>query len=151
MANIYAYKILVKGKKNNCYALLGAMPKADDYEIIKEVENPDEDAEYALYFSCSCKWTVDAYTKDDNKTPVITDDELPLDPYEAENFGDKFYGVSLRSKSRILDVEIFCNSVDIDEPIEVYSEHYISGTSDYVDYEDMPEELKLDGYEEYAD
>ena len=148
MANICEYKVYVKGKKTACYAFLGAMPQLEDYEILMRKESPESGVEFGLSFVCCCKWAVDAYTHEDNETSVVKSEDIPTDITEAIKFGEKFYPVNLRSKSRILDVEVYCVSIDLDDPIELYADYIVSGVTDYtVEYEDFPEEIKMPEYE----
>ena len=141
MANICEYHILVKGKKNACYALYGSI-NAYEEKWIKEESGTQDD--YEIVFSGSCKWDIDAYTHSDNSGMV----EIPEDPSDAAEFGERVASdINLQDKSRIFHVEIWCNSCDIDEP-ELFSYHYKDGEFIETPYKDMPEEIEMD---EYAD
>ena len=147
MANICEYKVLVKGKRGACYAFIGAMPQYDDYTVIKTETNPDEEHDFAIYFNCCCKWSVDAYAKDDDDTPVVNPDEIPNDISEAVEYGRDLYSASFKSKTRILGVDAICVSLDIDEPCDIYVEHYDCGDSILTYYSDLPDELKMSEFE----
>lgn len=142
MANICEYHVLVKGAKNACHALFGGLPVLDGKWITAETGS---DNDCTIVFWGSCKWSVDSYTGPYTGPEKLT---IPEDPDEAETFGEGFWGVTLQEKSRLFGVEVWCNSVDIDDPIVIISEHYYSGESRLVRYEDMPREIAMD---EYAD
>ena len=57
-ANYCDYKVIVKGRRNACYAFFGSMSCLDDKSI---VEATGTDAACTLRFAGSCKWSVDAY------------------------------------------------------------------------------------------
>lgn len=144
MANICEYHILVRGRRNACHALFGGQSVLDEKWITNE-SGSDEDC--SLVFQGTCKWYVDAYTSPYLGSPELT---IPADPQDAELFGEGFWGVSLQEKSRLFDVEVWCNSIDIDSPVAIFSNHYICGESNDVSYEDMPQEIVLPHYLEAA-
>ena len=142
MANICEYHVLVKGAKNACHALFGGLPVLDDKWITAETGSDDG---CTIVFQGTCKWSVDSYTGPYSGPEKLT---IPEDPDEAETFGEGFWGVTLQEKSRLFGVEVWCNSVDIDDPVAIICEHYISGENKTSFYEDMPREIAMD---EYAD
>lgn len=135
MANICKYKVIVKGKKNACYAFYGSMSSLDNKDIVDE-EGTNEN--YTLRFEGDCKWSVDSYCEPwDGEYPV----ELPEDAedalYEAE---DKYWYKTVRDRSRMFAVEVLCCSADVDYPVQEYFEHYICGNDAGGE---CPDELKV--------
>ena len=135
MANICKYKVIVKGRKNACYAFLGSMSVLDGKEIVEE---SGADMNYTLRFEGTCKWAVDAYcTPWDGEFPVI----LPEDADEAMAVAEeKYWYNTVKERSKMFEVEVLCNSADIDESICEEFEHYSNGIS--VPGE-CPEELSI--------
>lgn len=132
MANDCYYKMIVKGKKNACYAFMGGQHRY--YQDIEREEGTNED--YEIMFSGSCKWTVDQYTEDyTGKTPV----EIPDDPEKAEEEAGNNAGYNIRSRSAMYNVEVMCNSHDEFESDCQY-EHYKNGRPVA---SDVPEELRF--------
>ena len=145
MANICKYHIKVKGAKNACYALFGGMNVLDD-KWIEEEHGTDSD--YTMVFQGDCKWAVDMYTEPyDNPTEI----PIPDGSDAAEEFGNDFRGVTLKDKSKLFHVEVWCNSVDIDDPMGISCEHYLFGEIDHIRYADMPDEIKMEEYEEFGE
>lgn len=125
MANICEYKMIVKGKKNACYAFFGSMAVYDDKTIERESGTADD---YELLMHGYCKWDVDSYCKTDydGECPV----KLPDDPYEAMQEGvDKYLYYTVQEHSRMFDVEVQCCYADIDEAMGDSYEHYKSGVA----------------------
>ena len=119
MANICLYKIKVIGKKISCYALIDMMPLYDgEKEIIEESGN---DNNYTLIFSGTCKWDVNSYTKEIKDLKVASDEEI-----KNVKDGD-YWGMTLKDKSKYLDVDIYCNSKDIEDSTYAIYQHYCSG------------------------
>ena len=145
MANICVYKIQVCGKKNACYALFGSINMLEDKEILEESGTDDE---YLLAFKSACKWSVDQYTEQDDSPKA---EDIPENEDDAIKYGERYTGVPLSDKSRIFDVEVWCNSIDIDDPVELYNNHYIAGEEQYTEYEDMPKSIEMDEYIEMMD
>ena len=74
MANICLYKILVKGPKRACYALIDMMPLYScEKEILREEGTDDQ---FELVFLGDCKWSVSAYTEWDNTLGPFTPDRI---------------------------------------------------------------------------
>lgn len=125
MANCCAYKVIVKGRKNACYAFFGSM-SAMDYKDISLEEGTDECC--ILHFDGNCKWHVDCYCKPWlGDTPVA----LPEDAEDAYQKAEEDYWYhTVQDRSRMFAVEVWCNSADIedyvDKPNEIF-EHYICG------------------------
>ena len=142
MADICEYKAKVVGKKNACYATFGSFPFMDSKTIEKEYGT---ETDYTLFLHGYCKWTVDQYASDyDGPKDIV----IPEDPDEAAKFGAEYHGTTVRSCSELFNVEIWCNSADIDAPDGVFSEHYISGESDdSITYKEMPREIEMDEYQ----
>ena len=84
-------------------------------------EEHGTDSEYTMVFQGDCKWAVD--------------------------YGD----TPLKEKSELFHVEVWCNSIDIDEPMGIFCEHYLLGEKDRIRYADMPDEIKMEEYEEYGE
>ncbi|MCR4805733.1 MAG: hypothetical protein K5981_08800 [Clostridia bacterium] len=143
MANICEYKIVVKGKKNACYAFLGSTPQMD-YRDIQEEGGTDDD--YMIRFEGDCKWAIDCYCEPYNGEAPI---KLPADSHEAFMLGnDDYWFKTVKDRSRIFAVEVICNSADIEDynpkygPYNIY-EHYVCGEK--VE-DECPEILKITGY-----
>jgi hypothetical protein len=127
VANCCSYKVIVKGKKNACYAFFGSMPCMDGKQISREFGT---DENYTVKFNGGCKWSVDAYcTPWQGNFPV----KLPEDAKEACNEAwEKYRDKSVQERSKMFEVEVMCNSADIDDYDpefglgELY-EHYING------------------------
>ena len=123
MANFCEYKMIVKGKKNARYAFVGAMAALDEKVIEKESGTDDN---YQLFFTGSCKWSVDSYCKTEyeGECPV----ELPEDAIDAREEGEENYWYyTVQEHSRMFDVEVQCCSADVDDPMGDWYEHYKSG------------------------
>lgn len=127
MANICSYKVIVKGKKNACYAFFGSMPCYDDKYILEE-EGTNESC--TVRFDGNCKWSVDSYCNPwTGGFPVI----LPDDPDEAmEEAENKYWYNTVQERSKMFGVEVWCNSADVEDydpdegPYQIF-EHYING------------------------
>jgi len=143
MANICEYKVIVKGKKNACYAFYGSMSSLNNKLIIEE-EGTDE--EYLMKFQGDCKWSVDAYCEPwDGEFPVLLPEDFSDACSKAE---DDYWYKTVRDRSKMFEVEVWCNSADVDFPVQEYFEHYINGENAGGI---CPEELKVieatdDGY-----
>ncbi len=149
MANYCKYNVIVKGKKNACYAYFGSMSCLETKDIIEE-EGTDED--YLIKYTGYCKWSVDSYcTPWEGEFPVI----LPEDADEAYQAGEELYWYNtVQERSKMFEVEVMCNSADIEDydvhPHELF-EHYINGEdvgSDYSGcnaYNLCPSELRIFG------
>lgn len=137
MANICKYKVIVKGKRNACMAFFGSMPCLDD-KWINSDEGTNENCK--IFFEGDCKWSVDFYCKSwSDKFPV----DLPEDMDEALQFAEEnywYYTVSDRSK--MFNVEVLCNSADIDDYMGSNFEHYINGEQIF---DSCPKELDIAG------
>lgn len=142
MANYCDYKVIVKGKKNACYAFFGSMSCVEEKWIVEE---GGTDEAYTIQFEGNCKWAVDAYcTPWDGEFPVI----LPEDADEAMAVAEeKYWYNTVKERSKMFEVEVWCNSADVEDydpnmgPFEIF-EHYINGES--VGGE-CPDELHIDG------
>lgn len=119
MANICLYKVKVCGKKINCYKLIDMMPLYSWEKDILFEDGTDEN--FTLIFTGGCKWGVDRYTKDYKDLLPYTDEEVS----KIED-GDG-WDYCLKNKSTLLDVDIYCNSKDIDDMGYAYYEHYNRG------------------------
>ena len=141
MANICEYRVKVKGRKNACYAFYGSMSCMD----YKEVDNESGSGNsFTLMFSGNCKWSVDSYCKEwDGECPV----NLPADPEAAYNEAEeKYWYKTVQDRSKMFDLEVWCNSCDIDgDPDIAIYEHYKNGEP-IVD--ELPEELEIEGTSE---
>lgn len=139
MANICLYKIMVKGTEKACNFLAEAMPQYNDsFEILTEEGTPED---FTLVFQGDCKWSVDAYTKPMADPKPWTEAELDAtDPYDH-------WCTTLKDKSILLDCEILCVSMDIDDGEEPLYEHWNRGQLIYGS--DFPEiiEITADDYD----
>jgi hypothetical protein len=132
------YKIMVKGRKRACYALVDMMPLYSwEKEFLRE-EGTNED--YTLVFLGACKWGIDYRTVPMANPVPFTEDEL-----NAVQDGDH-WGTTLKDKSVLLDCEIFCNSKDIDDGSWSIFEHYNRGK---VVADECPQELHIKRGREY--
>ncbi len=124
MANICEYKVKVKGKKNSCYAFYGSMPKCEDSNILIE---DGSDELYMMLFTGGCKWDVDAYCEHwKGDFPVI----LPEDPDEAmDEANEKYMYRTVRERSKMFEVEVWCLSSDEGGSFIDLLDHYINGES----------------------
>jgi hypothetical protein len=157
MANICQYKAKVKGKRNACYAFFGSMSCSDGKWINEENGTDDETI---LIFEGYCKWSVDCYCKPwKGAFPVEIPDNYNQAYEEAEN---KYWYHTVQERSKMFDVEVWCYSVDTDDPYafleglddiadEILAdlgdmplglyEHYDSGKEIH---DDCPEEIKFE-------
>ncbi len=136
MADICDYKIIVKGKKNACYAFYGATPAYNVKEIIKESGTEDK---YTLQFSGDCKWMIDSYCEPwSGPFPV----EIPEDFNEAMNKGEfEYCDILMQDRSKVFNVEVYCISINTD---------YINmGGEDFDDEDYDDEDVDYDFAEEY--
>jgi len=115
MANICKYKVIVKGKKNACYAFFGSMAAYNCKDIVSESGTDDN---FTLFFTGDCKWSVDSYCKPwEGEFPV----KLPEDPYEAMLEAErKYWYKTVQEHSKMFDVEVKCNSGDIEGDYSKY-------------------------------
>ena len=135
MANCCAYKVLVCGKKNACYAFFGSMSSMDSKSIVEE---HGSDSNYTLRFEGNCKWSVDSYcTPWSGDIPV----ELPDNAVEAQQVAEtKYLYNTVQERSKMFEVEVFCNSADIEDFLGEIFEHYINGQDKGGE---CPEELRI--------
>jgi hypothetical protein len=131
MGDTCVYKILVKGKKKNCYKLIDMIPNS--YLIIIKENGSDDNFE--LIFSGECTWSIDAYTNDNLRPKPYTDEEI-------EEIEEGFcWNIPLKGKSIILNCEILCNSRDVDDGYSVEDfVHYNKGKKVK---DKCPEELRI--------
>lgn len=142
MANICSYKAIVKGKKNACYAFIGSMPSLEGIAIISEEESEEI---CTVQFEGDCKWAVDAYCDKPwaGSFPVTIPEAVDAALEDGEL---KYMYHTVKERSKMFEVEVWCNSADIEDydeevgPIEIY-EHYING--ELVEGE-CPEELHIE-------
>lgn len=134
MANICKYKVIVKGKRNACMAFYRSMACMEQY--IHSDEGTSKNC--TIFFEGSCKWEVDAYCKSWNgKFPV----DLPETEDEAYKLAQKNYWYyTVLDRSKMFNVEVLCNSADMDDYTGSHFEHYINGKRVYDAY---PDELKV--------
>ncbi len=114
----------------------------DDKYVLKEEE---DNGIWTVRFDGDCKWSVDSYCEPWNGDSPVT---LPEDPDEAmSEANDKYWYITVQERSKMFEVEVWCNSADIegydpDEgPNEIF-EHYINGESAGGN---CPEELHIEG------
>lgn len=125
MADDCNYKIIVKGKKNACFAFYHSTNAYIDAKDIVEENGTDDD--YALCFEGSCRGGLDAYcTPIRNAKPV----KIPENIEEIEDFAMNYLGITPKSRSKVFEVEILCNwYIDgyEEEPGCRGFEHYLNG------------------------
>jgi len=146
VANICEYKVIVKGKKNACYAFMGSMSNFGGKEEDEWVPSKKDPTTGKLIFHGDCKWSVDSYcTPFDGKKPV----ELPEDFREAEQAGEDLYWYNtVQERSEMFQVEVQCNSADIEDydpeygPDQIY-EHYKKGMQCKDCWGDPPKSLRI--------
>lgn len=130
--------MIVKGKKSACYAFYEGQHWIDCKDV--DVESGSDD-EYILQFSGNCKWSVDQYCSEyGGDCPV----ELPNDIEGAKQVSDDLqaWQYTVKSKSKMFNVEVMCNSCDIEgDPYVAFYEHYLNGEPIA---SDLPEELAFD-------
>ncbi len=137
MANVCAYKVIVKGKRNACMAFFGSMPCLDDKSINSDT-GTDENC--TIFFVGDCKWSVDSYCSNwEGDFPV----EIPENPDDAYELAEeRYHGITVRERSKMFNVEVICNSADIEDYFGETYEHYINGTEIS---DNCPEELDIAG------
>ena len=86
------YKILVKGNKLSCFALMGSIFSFSDKMFIK-AEGGDED--FSIYFQGECLSNVDFSTVEDNNEPLFNKNLFSNNVWNASDFGRKYMGISL--------------------------------------------------------
>ena len=122
MANICEYRVIVKGRKNACYAFFGSMSCCEE-KIIDDESGSNED--FAMRFHGWCKWDVDCYcTPWEGEFPVTLPEDFEKARDEAE---EQYWYNTVKERSKMFDVEVWCNSADIDDPMFDYFEHYKNG------------------------
>ncbi len=141
MANVCEFHMIVKGKKNACYAFYEGQNNYEKW--IEEEDGTDE--EYTMQFFGTCKWSVDQYCGDySGECPV----ELPDDLDEAIEFVQEMevWDYNVESRSRMFSVEVMCNSRDAEgDPEHAYYQHYKNGKPVK---SRIPSELEFEGTEE---
>ena len=153
MADTCKYKVIVKGKKNACYAFYGSTPFLYDKSIISEKGTDDK---YEMHFQGNCKYAIDMYC---HENPNVAPVELPADYKEAQQKGiDDYMYNTVQNRSILFDLEVQCNSMNVDAIWEIFEspddidedvaqdelgeyEHYKSGKP--VNSK-MPKKLKID-------
>lgn len=131
MANFCEYHVIIRGKKNNCYAFAGALPLLEAPVFEREVDYGDY---FEIWISASCKWTVRAYLNEPNDLFV----EVPEDPQEAYVYGvNNLNGVSYTALTKKLDLDVRFAECDIDDYYGVVQYHFNKGTEEY-DWSDEP-------------
>lgn len=146
------YVIIVKGKKNACYAFMGSQ-NAWERKILSKTGTEDD---YTLRFAGSCNYYLDGGCEPwkENNLPV-----LPADYQQAYDKAEKYIAYDIQSRSKMFNVEVLKNELDIDSALEygedpdqlemelVYSgvvgnlEHYINGESVAMSEDECPDEL----------
>lgn len=104
MANSCDFEIRIKGRRGNALLLAHSIPGRNsiDYE-----HGTDDD--YEIHVSGECKWSVNfAVTDDWDGSEIDIDLNTPPEE-EVRQLGEKFYGYSLRAKSRVLECEVMAH------------------------------------------
>ena len=153
MADICNYKIIAKGKKNACFAFMHSMNRYDDFDIIEEKGTEDD---FYLLFENSCKYALDCYCEPQKNVQPVEIPEVFGENKEfesIEDFGECFIGCTAQDRSKMFNVEVFCNwIVDCyEDPDGGCYEHYLNGEEIF---DDRPAELEFEDYsccDEYDD
>ena len=124
MANLVKYQVLVKGTKLACETLPMLLPAAGDSLDILREEGTDTD--YSMLFSNVCNWSVASGSASTRRRKPFTQEELKAIEYNC------YY--TLKDLSRLLDCEIFCAEVDIDDPRCWGRYHYCRGKATRVEF-----------------
>lgn len=127
MANVCDYKMVVKGRKSSCYAFVAGQNWLD-YKEIEYEEGTDED--YEVYFTGTCKWSVDAYCGEyTDSCPVKIPDNLKTKAEVDEWCSETFHaGYNVKSRSKMFSVDVQCNSRCTEgDPETAYYIHYKNG------------------------
>lgn len=138
MANSCGYEIHVKGTKKSALFLAAMLPTYDSKDITHE-EGTDE--EYIVWVEGNCKWALD-YACSEKSDVKIDLDALTLDDVQNDELGVKYWYLTMRQKSEVLNVEILAHSWSKESEFECY-EHYKEGCllDSKKDTHDIPEEL----------
>lgn len=120
------------------------MPVLEEITIHKESGTDDD---YAIRFNGYCKWSVDAYCDIwVEEYPIVLPEDFKEAYAEAQS---KYMYKSVQDCSKMFNVEVLCNSADIDDydpengPNEMF-DHYINGVQ--VFGEERPKELRIGGW-----
>lgn len=141
MADICDFKVIVKGKKNACYAFYYSTKYLEYKEILDESGTDDS---YNLFFEGSCKWGMDMYcVPEDNPQPV----EIPEDFDELEDFGIGYYSSTVKDRAVLFGLEVLCNWT-----VEGYEEELGEGNFEHYKgaeeiYDECPQKLLFDCYD----
>ena len=122
MANSCGYEIHVKGTKKAALFLAAMLPTYDSKDITHE-EGTDE--EYIVWVEGNCKWALD-YACSEKSDVKIDLDALTLDDVQNDELGVKYWYLTMRQKSEVLNVEILAHSWSKESEFECY-EHYKEG------------------------
>lgn len=108
MANRCMYKMVVRGKKNACYAFY-----AGQLHYVQDINyEGGSDENYKIRFSGECKWTVDSYCVRYDGEPV----ELPEDCDEAMKYAKEVGNINVEGRAKMYSVSVIYNSTDLDDP-----------------------------------
>ena len=109
MSEMCSFAMLVRGKKNSCYAFVGS-GSYEDYEIdsAKEVE----DGLFELSLSGAAKGSLDGGwpKKWNGEMPGA----VPEDAEKALEFGFNYCGYTVKDRSKMFGVEVWANSGILD-------------------------------------
>jgi hypothetical protein len=147
--NDACYRIQVRGKKNACYAFLGAISGVDTTKVIfQHGTNEDFIIVFAGWFTADSSRHLHESWEGD--CPV----KLPESNIESLMLGhDTYYMYSTQDLSAMFNVEVWCNSGRLDKPAELYGinfspfhlpisiyHHFINGIESD---DDCPETIKF--------
>lgn len=105
MANRCMYKMVVRGKKNACYAFY-----AGQLHYVQDINyEGGSDENYKIRFSGECKWTVDSYCVRYDGEPV----ELPEDCDEAMKYAKEVGNINVEGRAKMYSVSVIYNSTDL--------------------------------------
>lgn len=123
MANLCEFKMIVKGKKNACFAFVASTVCSDEPYIADQ--HGTEDA-YYVFLEGAWNWGPDMYEKNWTKSCPVA---LPDDCEEAAKLAaDEYSDYTIKSRSRMFQVEVEYNYAVEDRPWYATHIHLRSGT-----------------------
>lgn len=134
MANVCKFKIIVKGRANACAAFYTSTPS---FGLTIVEEHGTEDDHY-LRFEGSCKWSIDyGVQRWNGAVPVVLPENIREAGEKAmRNYSDYY----MQDRSRMFQVEVLCNSADLDDYDGSRFIHYKNGIPIF---DRAPEELGI--------
>lgn len=136
MANLCEFKMIVKGKKNACFAFVASTVCSDEPYIADQHGTEDV---YYVFLEGAWNWGPDMYEKNWTKSCPVA---LPDDCEKAAKLAaDEYSDYTIKSRSRMFQVEVEYNYAVEDRPWYATHIHLRSGTrlDTY-----CPDELRLE-------